>query len=266
MLTFDEIIHRGKDRYGDIIVAEKNGKRSLCFGNTIRQSCMLPDSPETLVLEYTKAMMFALIFGPQAKSALFVGLGGGSMVKFLQHVCPKCRIDAVEMRKQVIDAANRFFRLPKPNSLFQIIHAEGQDFLASEESKNKQYDLLFVDAFNEFGPDSVVREIDFLAGCRKKLSVDGIFTINLWTRKESNFPWTYSMLSTVFSGNTLKLHLTGESKNAIVYGFNNPSSMKDRKHWRERAKNLQALSQINFQRFLRHLLWQNHPVTRHFFK
>ena len=56
-----EIVCRRSDAFGEIIVADCAGKRFLYFDNDTRQSCMDIDRPVALEMEYTKAMMCALI-------------------------------------------------------------------------------------------------------------------------------------------------------------------------------------------------------------
>ena len=69
---------------GQLIEVFDDGKsRSLHFGTPARQSSMALDAPDRLQLPYTQAMMAFLLFQPQPEAVLMVGLGGGSMAKFL---------------------------------------------------------------------------------------------------------------------------------------------------------------------------------------
>ena len=69
--------------------------RTLYFGSRAKQSSMLLAHPTVLVLTYTQAMLAALLFQPAPRSALVIGLGGGSLPKFLFHHFPDCQVRAV---------------------------------------------------------------------------------------------------------------------------------------------------------------------------
>ena len=93
------VIHRSQDSRGVIEVVDDGCTRSLHFGNAVRQSAMDLNRPEYLVLTYTRAMMSCLLFKPTPCKVLLIGLGGGSLAKFLLHHIPNCTIDAVELRE-----------------------------------------------------------------------------------------------------------------------------------------------------------------------
>ena len=98
----ETIIHRSRDTYGDLVVTEGALVRALYFGNEKRQSAMFLQHPGLLVLEYTQAMMLCLLFSREPKRIFSLGLGGGSIAKFLLRACPSAQIDVVELRRSVI--------------------------------------------------------------------------------------------------------------------------------------------------------------------
>ena len=63
-------------------VYEDAGTLSLHFDISAIQSRMRRDDPAALDLDYTRAMMACLLFEPQPKSMLMIGLGGGSLPSF----------------------------------------------------------------------------------------------------------------------------------------------------------------------------------------
>ena len=106
------IIHKAKDRYCDLTVAESGGKRTLYFGGDTVQSSMYLHQPTTLAMEYSQAMMSILLFNRHPSRVLLFGLGGGSLVKFFLDVCPNTEIDVVEISSKVIETAREYFYLP----------------------------------------------------------------------------------------------------------------------------------------------------------
>ncbi len=125
------IVYRGPDgteESGKITIADHDGLRRLYFGDAVMQSCMRLDKPWALQMDYCQAMTLALVFNSLSALILMIGLGGGSLVKFLVRACPDSSIDLVEISGPVIKAAYEFFYLPKHNPQVKIFHATGQTF------------------------------------------------------------------------------------------------------------------------------------------
>ena len=100
-------IHRFFDREESVDVSEKDGVRSLHLGSATVQSAMRISDPLELVLSYTRAMMGFLLFVPEPASVAMIGLGGGSLPKFVRHHMPTTRLTVVESNPRVIAAARR---------------------------------------------------------------------------------------------------------------------------------------------------------------
>jgi spermidine synthase len=125
-----QLLHATADEYGPIEVVELQQKmRSLHFGNKTRQATMFLYNPALLVHKYTQAMMTPLCW-QRPERVLMLGLGGGSIAKYLLHFSDHIRIDAVELRPAVISVAREYFALPEA----------GVDAAA-------RYDLIVVDMF-----------------------------------------------------------------------------------------------------------------------
>lgn len=259
------IVYRGRDEYGEIIVAENALQRTLYFGTKAKQSRVYTDRPAGLPVPYTQAMMSALLFNRRPKRALFLGVGGGSMIRFLQRVCPECIIDAVELRGQVVDVAHGYFGLPRNHPRLHVTIEDAKEFvLGQHEPRAGQYDLVFVDIFDDAGPVPVVRDMEFVMACRDMLARDGIFVINLWDGPEHNYTWHRAMIDSVFKGGSLALVL-GEKNNAIVFGFRNPVMTQKLKKRLPTAKELQVVFDYNVQKYLREILRQNGSFFSHLF-
>ena len=70
------------------------------------------DAPDDLALAYTRAMMGALLFHPEPRDVTLVGLGGGSLAKYIYRQLPQTRIVALEVDVRVVAAAHQMFHLP----------------------------------------------------------------------------------------------------------------------------------------------------------
>ena len=179
-----DVIFSCEDEEGIIdVVDEANALRSLQFGTQARQSTMFLNDPAALALSYTHCLMVCLLFAERPpRSALMLGLGGGSLVKFLLKQFPDCQLDTVERRAAVLDVARRFFELgDDPRN---TVHCEdGRDFLARHtgpSSEARCYDLIFADLHDSTGMAPVVRAPEFFPQCRQLLDDSGILATNLW--------------------------------------------------------------------------------------
>src|SRR5574340_596687 len=146
------ILKHCRDEFGEIIVAEDDGVRSLFFGDGILQSSIRLHQPGRVIGEYNQSMLSCLLFAGEPRSVLLIGLGGASLVHFLLRAFPSIAIDVVEIRRQVIDLAYEYFLLPKWNPNLKIFNAAGQDFVRKPELECGGYDLIIVDAFDSSGP------------------------------------------------------------------------------------------------------------------
>ena len=70
--------------------------RSLYFDDEAIQSVMRNAAPAALELEYTRMMMGFLLFNPAPDSIAFIGLGGGSLVKFCYRHLPHTQLSVAE--------------------------------------------------------------------------------------------------------------------------------------------------------------------------
>ena len=83
-----------------IDISEEGGVRYLHFGSDWVQGAMRIARPWSLELAYTREMMAGLLLRDLAdwpRRALLVGLGAGSLAKFIYRNLPSCRITVVEI-------------------------------------------------------------------------------------------------------------------------------------------------------------------------
>ena len=71
--------------------------------------------PWSLEMAYTREMMAGLLLRPEnqwPRSTLLIGLGAGSLAKFIYRNLPDCRMTVVEINPQVEFIAHQYFKLP----------------------------------------------------------------------------------------------------------------------------------------------------------
>lgn len=172
-------IHRSHWRGQLIEVIDEGDQRSLVFGGSVLQSAMSLSAPQNLALSYTRYMMATLLLDDKPQKILIVGVGAGSLVRFLHHHFPKARIDGTDISASVIELATRFFHLPKSSQV--TIHCcDGRDFLLRRTDESN-YDLVLIDAFDAFGMSETIYNTGFFENCLDHLSINGVVSLNLWS-------------------------------------------------------------------------------------
>ena len=207
-----ELIYTCKDKYGPIEVVEfKNTIRGLHFGNKTQQTGMFLYNPIILIHKYTQAMLTPICW-MQPEKTLILGMGGGSLTKYLMHYFPEMHIDAIELRKKVIEIAQQYFFLPEINNQFHIHCSSVEEYLS--ENKNDQYDLILVDLFlTKKNQDITVSITEKLKELRSIISKKGCICINLI----GNTYYDYSNLESLrneFKLNIYAIHI--EDNNVVI--------------------------------------------------
>lgn len=207
------LIHRSIDDDGEIHVYEDAGRRYLTFGNRVEQSCVELARPARLAYAYTQAMMLALLLRPGARTALLLGLGGGSLARALRAYDRGLRITGVERRERVIEVARQLFGLPQDRR-FVAVCDEAASYLT--ESTHR-HDLVFADLYLAEGMDPRQVCEDFLRLCHDRLEHDGILVVNQWASEFSVYGEAAAAIEAVFGRHTLVLHAQGG--NIITFAF-----------------------------------------------
>jgi len=164
-----------------IDISEEAGIRSLHFGSDWVQGAMRVRRPFDLELAYTREMMAGLLLrdAPWPKNALLVGLGAGSLAKFIHRNLPQTRSTVVEIDERVELAARLHFRLPDDPLRLNVVIADAVDFLLREE---RRFDLILLDGFDSSGRAGALDTAAFYAACRAHLADDGLLSVNLLGR------------------------------------------------------------------------------------
>lgn len=200
-----KLIHRSRDGDLPLEVFDDGCTRALYFGTAARQSAMYLHAPEQLVLPYTRAMMSFLLFTPEPTRILMIGLGGGSMAKFLLRTLPYCQLEVVEPSLTVTQLAHTYFGLPRSPRL-RIHIGDGATFVCQRAGETA-YDAILVDAFTAQGiPASIISD-GFFSRCATALTADGVLACNLWGGRQTGYHVALAMLRRHFGGHVFTLRV-----------------------------------------------------------
>jgi len=206
-----------------IDIREKNGLRTLHFGSDAVQGAMRLGHPWELALEYTRVMMASLLLRDEEdfpRNVLLVGLGAGSLTKFLYRHFPAAHLTVVEIDPRLEDVARASFELPRDPARLDIVIGDGAEYM---QTTGKIFDLILVDGFNEHGSPGDLNALPFYQACRARLSDQGVLAVNLiglcngltggFAQIKSAFKSRAVMFPRCKSGNTIAFAATGEGIN-----------------------------------------------------
>ena len=186
-----------------ITLSEERGVRFLHFGTPWIQGAMRIARPWALELEYTQDLMAPLLLRPAdwPRSALVVGLGAGSVTKFLHRYRPEARLTVVEIDPTVLATARQYFRLPDEGAKLRVVIGDAADHVAAGDHR---HDLIVLDGYDDHGRAGMLDSVPFYANCRRRLARGGFLSANL-LRRTRGVKASVDRLREAFDGNVLVL-------------------------------------------------------------
>jgi spermidine synthase len=160
--------------YHHIVVAEDDEARYLRFDRAFQSGMLLRNSYESPFL-YPAYAHLGLIFRPQAKRVLVVGLGGGSIPKRFWRDYSDMAIDVAELDPMVVDVAKRFFEVREDPRL-RIAVQDGRQFLLRSARK---YDIIILDAYFAESIPFHLTTVEFYRLVKSRLEPGGVVISNV---------------------------------------------------------------------------------------
>jgi len=187
-------VHEVHSPYSHIQVIDKGSKRAMIFvgdsGVQAVESLIDLDDPNRLQHPYARTMMSGLIYCPDAKAGLMIGLGGGALVRFLNYHFPQMSLDVVEIDPVVVSVSREYFYL-EPGPQTRIFVEDGLTYLGRVSDR---YDLIFMNAHLHPGKDTdsggmplQFQETTFLKSLHQRLRLGGIVMFNVIGNRDSAY-------------------------------------------------------------------------------
>jgi spermidine synthase len=232
--------------YGKPFVIDDGVMRELYFKREIVQSGMRLDDPWALDFSYTRLAMAFLLFQPDPKKVLLLGLGGGSLAKFIHRHLPATDLTTVEIDADVIALRDEFL-VPPDGPKFHVVHDDAARFVAREHG----WDAIVLDCFDPEGYSPSVMTRDFFRDARDALSKKGVLVSNLVGKKEERIA-QLDLLRTVFGDNIVVMP-DKEDGNLVVFVFRD-AAFEPRWRWMAaEAPAMKARFGLDFPRFAKKL-------------
>jgi spermidine synthase len=194
-------------------VYEDGQTMAMHFDISAIQSRMRRDEPFRLDLDYTRTMMGFLLWHPQPRSILAIGLGGGSLPKYCHRHLQHADITVVEINPHVIELRD-VFAVPADDHRFHVVCGDGAEFVASAR---RHYDVILVDGFTYDGQPKQLCTRAFYEACRMALTEAGVMVVNLQAEAPDCDSLT-NRIALAFGGNVLAVPADGGSNRIVLAG------------------------------------------------
>lgn len=180
------LVHEVRSSYSQIQVVDYGSRRALLFvgesGHQAVETLIDLKEPHRLQHPYARTMMAGLLYRPDASACLLVGLGGGALVRFLNHYFPELRLDVVEIDPVVVMVSREYFgTVPGPRT--RILIEDGFEYL---QRTSDRYDLILMDVHlhpseqtDRSGQPLHLKTAAFLRGLHERLRPGGVALFNM---------------------------------------------------------------------------------------
>jgi spermidine synthase len=224
--------------------------RTLHVGGEAIQSSMRLEDPYALALDYTRCMMAFLLFHPEPRQGLMIGLGGGSLAKFFHRKLRATHLRVVELDARIVAAAREHFALPPDDARLSVEIGDGAEALAPECC-----DLLVVDAFEDDLHVPRLASREFYDGAFLALTEPGALVVNFMD-DDPRFDQTLQRLERAYGGAVVVMPALYDP-NIVAFAF---KGLAPRISWdllRRRAEQFESRLGLRFTRYVSRLRSMN---------
>jgi spermidine synthase len=239
-----------KTQKSSIAVSDSRGVRTLHVGGEAIQSSMRMDDPFALALDYTRCMMAFLLFLPEPREALMIGLGGGSLAKFFHRRLKATRVRVVELDERIVAVSRAQFSLPPDDARLSVEVGDGAQALAPECC-----DVLVVDAYHDEEHVQELASAEFYDAAFLALEERGAMVVNFMD-DDPRFDRYMRRLESSFGGAVLAMRALYDP-NIAVFALKGAPARMEWRALRERAEALEAKLGLPFTRYLARLRGMN---------
>ncbi|MBE3577146.1 MAG: fused MFS/spermidine synthase [Limnochordales bacterium] len=243
--------------YHNLTVDQEGDVRHLHFDNSY-QSAIYVNDPLRMAFAYTSYLHLGVVACPQPRSALFIGLGGGSAPSRFLHDYPSLeQVDVVEIDPEVVKVARRFFQLPADPRL-KITVQDGRLFVEKKQRKIRQgeaspYDIIVVDAYFADAIPYHLTTREFVESLAGILSPDGVVVSNIIGALAGDRSQLLRAMTRTFASVFAQVYLfpvggwygkgDWEERNVILVA-NRSDRRLSRQEWVEKAHSLRETGEI----------------------
>jgi spermidine synthase len=169
-----EVVYARDTVYHRITVSDEGRIRYLKLDN-YWQSALDLDDPRRTVFRYADYMHLGMVFQPDPRRVLVIGMGGGTIPKRYAEDYPRVHVDVVDIDPQVVEVAHRFFGVPRGGRI-RAFAQDGRQFVRRTQDR---YDHILMDAYLRDTLPFHLATREFFQEVRAKLRPGGAFVVNV---------------------------------------------------------------------------------------
>lgn len=231
-------------------MSDERGVRSLHVGGEAIQSSMRLSDPFALALDYTRCMMAFLLFHPEPRRALMIGLGGGSLAKFFFRQLRKTRVRVVELDERIVATARAHFALPPDGDRLRVEVGDGAQALSPECC-----DVLVLDAYHDEAHVPELAAAHFYDAAYLALEPRGALVVNFMD-DDPLFDQYLQRLRAAFGGAVVAMRALYDP-NIVAFALKGVPPRMEWDDLRKRAATLEARLGLPFTRYVKRLRSMN---------
>lgn len=238
-------------------IREEHGVRQLHIGGSAIQSAIRLDDPDALALDYVRAMMAFLLFCPRPRDVLMVGLGGGSMARFVRQRMRRARVTVAEINPEVLAAARKYFHFPEDDARLKTVIADGAELVPAYRNN---VDVLVVDGFVNGSPAKSLCTQTFYDAAFAALREGGVLVANFMS-DDKRLARHCERIEKSFGRQPVQL-LAEEKDNLIVFAVRGGPSRIAWSELKARAKEAKTLYDLDLDKNFASLRRRNPHTAR----
>ncbi len=178
-----ETLLKTETAYHRIAVTQELPFRSLTFGEPgFRMTQTIIDLRDITrhFSEYTELLLAPILYKPDPKRVLVIGLGGGDVARGIETCYPEVKMDVVEIDPVVVKVAQKFF-FWMPSKKVTLYTLDGRTFASLCLVNNTEpYDWVILDAYDSDYVPFHLTTIEFFDLLQLVLARDGVLAMNTW--------------------------------------------------------------------------------------
>ncbi|MES9829060.1 MAG: methyltransferase [Candidatus Thiodiazotropha sp.] len=213
-LPGEQVNHRTAGLDG-LEIRQNGDLRWIRFPDGTIQSVMLLQEPALPVLTYIQALLCSLLFMPRPSNLLNLGLGSGSIERFILSQCSDIELVSVEIDARMIEISKQHFHIPPSHPVFQL---PAEKYL---EINQGGFDILVSDICTTQGTANSQLSAEFIMHAARALNTGGVFAVNILPRSESEIIEVLITLRSVFPW--ILLYDVADMDNIVLFCTVTPS-------------------------------------------
>lgn len=174
----DGLLEKRESLYNNIFIFGDRDTVTMTFGQNKRyytESSMKLSDPSGLTVDYTRLMTVGIAYPPKVERIAEIGLGGGRTVSYLTASLPDTGILAIELDKDVVDLAKKYFKFQETARMRAVV-SDGRAYLLKYPEK---WDVILIDAYRgPFVPFHLLTR-EFYELVKTRLNPGGVVVQNI---------------------------------------------------------------------------------------